>query len=225
MESKRKRPKPEKTKIKVELTPEQIAAKRQARLEWRRAYYAKHKDETNAKLRAKRASSPKQEKTRPSWREKNPEKARERDRLRYRLNAEAMRASERERARKRREEDPERVRLTHLKWRQSSPEKARGIWMRRYARQKSAEAAIEPLTLADIIARDGLNCYICGTQTNPDAHRLSPIKAEVEHVIPLISGGKHEASNLRCACARCNRLKGSRRTPEDVRALLCAEAS
>lgn len=85
-------------------------------------------------------------------------------------------------------------------------------------RRKLQERAVAlEVTLADIIERDGLACYICGRITDPDAPAGTDLKSELEHEVPISRGGKHDWDNLRCACFRCNRRKGAHRTPEQVR--------
>ena len=51
----------------------------------------------------------------------------------------------------------------------------------------------------------GQKCFYCGTKAK---------KLTMDHFVPLKSGGKHAASNIRPACRECNCLKG-RRDPVD----------
>jgi 5-methylcytosine-specific restriction endonuclease McrA len=50
-----------------------------------------------------------------------------------------------------------------------------------------------------IKAEQGHRCAYCGTPSQ----RLT-----MDHVVPLIRGGRHEASNIVAACRRCNAVKG-----------------
>jgi len=61
-----------------------------------------------------------------------------------------------------------------------------------------------------ILERDGWQCQICGSDT-PRSLRGSndPCAPEVDHIVPLALGGRHAASNLQCACRRCNGKKGA----------------
>ena len=64
---------------------------------------------------------------------------------------------------------------------------------------------------ADVFQRDKYVCHICGKK----AHRLyrshDPLSATVDHhPIPLSRGGDHDWHNVRCACKRCNELKGNK---------------
>ena len=59
-------------------------------------------------------------------------------------------------------------------------------------------------------------CAICGRETAFD-------EGEVDHIKPKTKGGTDEPSNLQWLCHRCNKLKGSTRTNEEVRELLDVE--
>jgi 5-methylcytosine-specific restriction endonuclease McrA len=42
-------------------------------------------------------------------------------------------------------------------------------------------------------------------------HHDDPLSATVDHhPIPLSKGGDHDWHNVRCACKRCNELKGNK---------------
>ena len=67
----------------------------------------------------------------------------------------------------------------------------------------------EEVDMLGILERDGWSCYICGTDT-PAKYRgtMRPDSPVVDHVLALSLGGAHTASNLRCACRKCNSDKG-----------------
>lgn len=57
---------------------------------------------------------------------------------------------------------------------------------------------VDPLNLYN--EQDGI-CYIC--------HEKFTFKEmEMDHVIPVSKGGKHEASNVKMCCGKCNKKKG-----------------
>ena len=56
-------------------------------------------------------------------------------------------------------------------------------------------------------------CAICSRETAFD-------DGEVDHIKPKTKGGTDEPRNLQWLCHRCNKLKGSRRTNEEVQELL-----
>ena len=112
-------------------------------------------------------------------------------------------------------------------WRDANPDKVvanqkKSKWARK-ARMKGA--VYEDFTLDDVIRRDGLDCYICDIRTDPDAPVRTMNRAELEHVVSLAKGGSHTRDNLRCACFRCNRIKGWRLTPEETRAIVDRRAT
>ena len=55
-----------------------------------------------------------------------------------------------------------------------------------------------------VFARDGYACVACGAGTPP----------EVDHIVPLATGGSNEMANLQTLCGPCNRRKGVRPWPE-----------
>ena len=59
-------------------------------------------------------------------------------------------------------------------------------------------------------------CAICGRETAFD-------DGEVDHIKPKTKGGTDKPNNLQWLCHRCNKLKGSTRTNDEVRELLNIE--
>jgi 5-methylcytosine-specific restriction endonuclease McrA len=65
--------------------------------------------------------------------------------------------------------------------------------------------SIDPLK---VLERDGWKCQICMRQTPKGLRGTYKDNApELDHIIPLSKGGKHEWSNLQCACRACNGRK------------------
>ncbi len=56
-----------------------------------------------------------------------------------------------------------------------------------------------------VMQRDKYRCVYCGTTDGP---------FDCDHVVPVSRGGENSLENLSCACASCNRSKGSK-TPEE----------
>jgi 5-methylcytosine-specific restriction endonuclease McrA len=136
-----------------------------------------------------------------------------------------------------REQNPTKVREAAKAYREQNPSKAREAVKRCLAnnpdlmklarhkrRARMRTTTFERISLLDIIARDGLACYICGVETDPNAPPRTLTKAELEHILSLCMGGTHTWDNLAVACHRCNALKGAYKTPEQVRQLLCIAA-
>lgn len=59
-----------------------------------------------------------------------------------------------------------------------------------------------------ILERDGYRCLYCGSQAGP---------FDVDHIVPVASGGSDHPENLACACAPCNRSKGAKSLEEWAR--------
>lgn len=71
---------------------------------------------------------------------------------------------------------------------ETQKQKARNYRMARIARKKGCQIIV-PFTKAEIIKRDGLNCYLCG-------RRLTEKEVVMEHILPPLSRrqsqtGKH----------------------------------
>lgn len=66
-----------------------------------------------------------------------------------------------------------------------------------------------PTTVADLVARDGSDCRLCGEPVDlalawPD--RMAPTR---DHIVPHSLGGSHDADNLQLAHFLCNVLKSN----------------
>lgn len=96
----------------------------------------------------------------------------------------------------------DRRRAADRRYKQRHPESRRIQWYKRMSIIRATAGAYR-MTRADIIARDGAICYLCGIEF---PHNLLTI----EHVIPLSRGGGHTPDNLRVACGPCNSRKGAK---------------
>lgn len=68
----------------------------------------------------------------------------------------------------------------------------------------------EPVLLSDIIARDGLNCSICGEPVDLTVLWPDPLSKSIDHVVPIARGGIHDPTNCALAHLGCNIAKGDR---------------
>lgn len=82
---------------------------------------------------------------------------------------------------------------------------------KRYAMAKAA--FVEDVNPMELFAEQGGVCYLCKSS-------FSFNKMELDHVYPIAKGGKHEKSNCKMACARCNRSKGAKTAEEYMNALV-----
>jgi 5-methylcytosine-specific restriction endonuclease McrA len=58
----------------------------------------------------------------------------------------------------------------------------------------------------------GTCCYLCSKKINP----LKISTWEIEHIIPVISGGSGHVNNLGMSCKPCNRVKSEYSIPEFI---------
>ena len=56
-----------------------------------------------------------------------------------------------------------------------------------------------------IFIRDDFRCVLCGA----DAAEDNAVRLEVDHILPIVSGGKTETDNLKTLCSKCNNGKGA----------------
>lgn len=89
--------------------------------------------------------------------------------------------------------DPEAFRRSHRAWRLRNPEKTRDKDHRRRMAEQTATSEV----LAWIRELLGMPCGYCGATED----------IQVDHVVPLARGGKHEIDNLAPACRSCNASK------------------
>lgn len=76
----------------------------------------------------------------------------------------------------------------------------------RYQRRKAGLPIleIEPVTLDDLVDRDGTDCGICGAPLQPPMH--------IDHIIPISDPRcTHTMGNLRAVHAHCNVRRGNSR--------------
>lgn len=84
----------------------------------------------------------------------------------------------------------------------------------RRARVAIMAEAIDPIAVCE---RDGWQCHLCGIDTPKELRGSSDPRApEIDHVHPLALGGSHIWSNVRCACRRCNGMKGAKTMEEFI---------
>lgn len=112
---------------------------------------------------------------------------------------------------------PERLAYARRLWTDKTPEEKQAYYdanrerlrngsMRRRARGRNC-GFIFPFTKADIIKRDGFNCYLCGKLTTEK-------ESHIEHVLPLSRGGHHKPENVKISCPFCNQSKGNKTLTE-----------
>lgn len=62
-----------------------------------------------------------------------------------------------------------------------------------------------------VFERDKWKCHICGCKTPKELKGTMAMNSpEIDHIVPIASGGSHTYSNVACACKRCNIKKSTK---------------
>lgn len=69
------------------------------------------------------------------------------------------------------------------------------------------------MTIERLVARDGPDCFWCGTTTYPDPAHPGQVRTR-DHLVPRSAGGSNALANQVLACPICNSTRGS--IPSDV---------
>lgn len=73
---------------------------------------------------------------------------------------------------------------------------------------KRRGASGKPLTVRQLLNRDGNTCYICDKDIDTSLSGLDDLGPTIDHVIPLARGGTNDGFNLRLTHRKCNTKKG-----------------
>lgn len=87
---------------------------------------------------------------------------------------------------------------------------------KRRSRQGSGSGRLTQADLLAVVERQGGLCALTG-------RRLRPEIANIDHVVPLVRGGRHELENLQVVHKDANRMKGSLSNAEFV--AICREVA
>lgn len=103
-------------------------------------------------------------------------------------------------------------RVARAEGREKAPEWSpdrRAAWKARQELMRGAATA-EPVIPADVFARDGWTCGLCGEPVDADLPYPHPMSKSLDHVLPLSRGGAHSEANVQLAHLSCNIRKGAR---------------
>lgn len=65
-----------------------------------------------------------------------------------------------------------------------------------------------------VMDRDGWVCQLCGGAIPRTARTPHPLSGEIDHVIPISTGGPHTYANVQASHRSCNRAKGATQANE-----------
>lgn len=111
-------------------------------------------------------------------------------------------------------ENRERVSKTNQKWYEQNKERKKQkqkIWnlnnkdrLKVHSQNRKSRIGVQKISYEDIQRKLMLqkeSCAVCKTVLD---------SYEIDHVVPLALGGKHEASNIQILCPHCNRTKSKK---------------
>lgn len=102
----------------------------------------------------------------------------------------------------------DRVSATNAAWYSSNKERVYAYAAARRARRRGNGVA--PYNRLDIFERDLWTCQLCGGAVDRDIHKTDPMRASIDHIVPIVLGGSDTPSNVHLAHLRCNKVKGAR---------------
>lgn len=89
-------------------------------------------------------------------------------------------------------------------------------YRRKNRRRRGDDIASEPYTLAQIAARDGLRCGLCGRRVNMRLKRPHLLSPSIDHVVPISESRDDTRANVQLAHLSCNVRKGVRAMGEQL---------
>lgn len=117
-------------------------------------------------------------------------------------------------------ENPGRLREGTRKWRAANPDKVGAASARRASIELAGNASYEDIE-AKWEAGDQ-TCCLCGTPIDPDLPSNHREGRTLEHLTPIMRGGRHDIDNLDFAHRSCNSSKGNM-TLEEYKAWLASQ--
>lgn len=84
-------------------------------------------------------------------------------------------------------------------WRKNNPEKLRALGSKRQARRRGAEIGDRHVDsiIKELRSKDSFTCYYC-------QNKFIISKMHIDHIIPIVKGGRHSSDNICSSCSTCN---------------------
>lgn len=128
-------------------------------------------------------------------RKNNPERYRQTDRAKY----ERSKTKHMERGRVWAAKNPDKVKAIHDRYRHSRPWVSHAAVARRRARIRGAEGTFTSSEWRAMQREQAGRCLACG--------EVKPLT--MDHIVPLVDGGRHSRENIQGLCRSCNSRKGA----------------
>jgi hypothetical protein len=200
------------------ITKNYRAKNRDKVLEYGRRYAVENRARKSvARVDWRRRNPERDEETRRRYVENNRERIRELDRARYQRDRDKRVAYNRQYY----EADKGRRIAQVRQWRLDNPEAAAAKGVRDSARRRARLRGLpyERWTEEQVIARDGLVCWVCGVNVDGSTEGMRRGWA-IDHLIPIAAEyDGHPGDtlpNLAVACHACNRSKANKLLPEAI---------
>jgi 5-methylcytosine-specific restriction endonuclease McrA len=129
------------------------------------------------------------------WEQKNAEKEKMRKRLYYLENKDEFRKKNKIWSKNNREKENAKKK----RWRENNPERVRIEYSKR--RSLLAKNGTYLVTQKDLKKLNKNLCFYC---------KKTDVKLTLDHIIPVVKGGRHSIGNLVFACQSCNSSKGAK---------------
>jgi 5-methylcytosine-specific restriction endonuclease McrA len=159
--------------------------------------------------------------TEKRWVEKNADRVRENKRNWHKKNSEHVVSKVREwvsanperaqeNGRRWAKDNPDKIRESRRRWKASNQDKVSAAVSRRRAAKQNALVDAD-ISILGLRKRDGDQCAYCDNSLIfGKTNGYEPLKATIDHVLPLSLGGEHSWDNVVLACSACNSSKGNR---------------
>ena len=137
-----------------------------------------------------------------SWAKLNPGKKNETNSKWRRLNPEKVKKH----SASWRNTNRELSRVRTSRWQAANPLKKRTASQRRRALKRLA--FIEAIDNLQVFIKANWGCGVCNKLVDSQLRWPNPDSASLDHIVPLVLGGKHSYANVQLAHLRCNLSKG-----------------
>ena len=134
-----------------------------------------------------------------AWQKANPEKALAANSAWQKANPEKVRAK----SLKWYHANKEKARAANAAWYKANPISSRRLTHDKRARKKASGGKLSPGLTLRLLAFQKNRCALCRKSLKKTGYHM-------DHIVPLVRGGKNEDSNIQLTCPKCNQKKGTK---------------